>query len=111
MAYKVIILNGSPKANGCTATALDEMIRTLQEEGIETELIQIGNKEIRGCTACRYCSSHDGCVFDDIVNEQPPNLRQRMAWLLEALFITGLRTAPFSPLWTVSSTAPGFQSR
>ena len=53
MAYQVIVLNGSPKAGGCTATALDEIIRTLQEEGIETELIQIGNKEIRGCTACR----------------------------------------------------------
>ena len=69
MSYKVIVLNGSPKANGCTAEALNEIIHTLQGEGIETELIQIGNKEIRGCTACHYCSTHDGCVFDDIVNE------------------------------------------
>ena len=66
---KVIILNGSPRADQCTATALKEMIKVFDEEGIETEMIHIGNKEIRGCVACGYCSSHDGCVFNDIVNE------------------------------------------
>ena len=66
---KVIVLNGSPRADQCTATALDEVIRTLNEEGIETELIHIGNKDIRGCTGCGYCSTHGGCVFGDLVNE------------------------------------------
>ena len=66
---KVIILNGSPRADQCTATALKEMIKVFDEEGIETEMIHIGNKEIHGCVACGYCSSHDGCVFNDIVNE------------------------------------------
>ena len=66
---KVILINGSPRADQCTATALDEMIKTFHEEGVETELIHIGNKSIRGCAACGYCSSHDGCVFKDIVNE------------------------------------------
>jgi len=66
---KVIILNGSPRADQCTATALKEMIKVFDEERIETEMIHIGNKEIRGCVACGYCSSHDGCVFNDIVNE------------------------------------------
>lgn len=66
---KVILINGSPRADQCTAAALDEVIKTLNEEGVETELIHIGNKDIRGCAACGYCSTHDKCVFDDIVNE------------------------------------------
>ena len=66
---KVILINGSPRADQCTAAALREMIRVFDEEGVETELIHIGNKEIRGCTSCGYCFSHDGCVFDDEVNE------------------------------------------
>ena len=66
---KVILINGSPRADQCTATALDEMIKTFHEEGVETELIHIGNKSVRGCAACGYCSYHDGCVFNDIVNE------------------------------------------
>ena len=66
---KVILINGSPRADQCTGTALDEMIKVFNEEGVETELIHIGNKEIRGCAACGYCYTHDGCVFNDIVNE------------------------------------------
>ncbi|WP_044914763.1 flavodoxin family protein [Butyrivibrio sp. WCE2006] len=66
---KVLILNGSPKANGCTATALDEMIKIFHEEGVETEIIQVGNKDIRGCVACGYCSKNGKCVVDDLVNE------------------------------------------
>ena len=66
---KVLLLNGSPHAKGCTATALEEMIGTFEEEGIETELIQVGGKDIRGCTACRRCSELGCCVFDDLVNE------------------------------------------
>ncbi|MBQ5952630.1 MAG: flavodoxin family protein [Lachnospiraceae bacterium] len=66
---KVLIVNGSPRAQGCTATALEEMRKVFAEEGIETELIHVGNKAIRGCAACGYCSSHGKCVFDDQVNE------------------------------------------
>ena len=51
---KVLLLNGSPKANGCTATALNEMISVFKEEGIETEIIHVGNKDIRGCVSCGY---------------------------------------------------------
>ena len=68
MAYKVLLVNGSPHPNGCTARALDEAIRILHDEGIETELLQIGRETIHGCTACRYCESHDRCVYDDVVN-------------------------------------------
>lgn len=66
---KVLLINGSPNAHGCTATALEEVIRVLKEEGIETELMHIGNKSIRGCISCGKCESAGKCVFDDIVNE------------------------------------------
>ena len=71
---KVILLNGSPHANGCTATALSEMIKVFEAEGIETELIQVGNRSIRGCISCDRCSETGKCVFDDLVNEVAPKL-------------------------------------
>lgn len=73
---KVILLNGSPHLHGCTATALDEMIRVFEEEGIETELIQVGTKEIRGCIACGKCEEAGKCVFDDLVNEVAPKFEE-----------------------------------
>lgn len=69
---KVLLLNGSPRANGCTGRALEEMIRVFSEEGIETELIHVGNKDIRGCIACNTCQKRGKCVFDDLVNEIAP---------------------------------------
>ena len=66
---KVLLINGSPKANGNTAIALNEMIKVFAAEGVETELIHVGNKDIRGCTACGKCFETGKCVFDDIVNE------------------------------------------
>ena len=73
---KVILINGSPCADQCTATALDEMVKVFNEEGVETEVIHIGNKDIGGCTACGYCFDHDGCVFGDIVNEVSAKLEK-----------------------------------
>ena len=69
---KVILLNGSAHQHGCTATALDEMIKVFEAEGIETELIQVGTKAVRGCIACGKCSETGKCVFDDLVNEVAP---------------------------------------
>lgn len=66
---KVILLNGSPHANGNTYIALHEMEKTFAEEGIETEIVHIGNKNIRGCIACRSCAKTGKCVFEDEVNE------------------------------------------
>lgn len=66
---KVLLLNGSPNVNGNTARALEEMRKIFEEENIETEVIQIGSKEIRGCCACQSCYKTKQCVFDDIVNE------------------------------------------
>ena len=74
MAYKVLVLNGSPHVKGCTARALEEVIKTLNSEGVETELIQVGKEEIRGCIACGFCGKNGRCVFDDKVNETAKKL-------------------------------------
>lgn len=63
------MINGSPHANGNTALALAEMKKIFDAEGIETEVMHIGNKDIRGCIACNTCAKKGGCVFDDEVNE------------------------------------------
>lgn len=74
---KVVLLNGSPHAEGCTATALNEMIKIFQESGIETELIHVGSKSIRGCIACGQCSKLGKCVFDDdLVNQVAPKFEK-----------------------------------
>ena len=69
MGYKVLLLNGSPHARGCTARALEEMIRVFHEEGIETTLLQIGGETVRGCLSCGYCHRNGRCVVNDKVNE------------------------------------------
>ena len=66
---KVLMLNGSPRLNGNTSAALAEMENTFVAEGIETEIVQIGSQNIRGCIACGYCKNNGKCVFDDAVNE------------------------------------------
>ena len=73
---KVLMLNGSAHPWGCTATALDEMIRIFEKEGIETELIQVGTRDIRGCVSCNKCSQTGKCVFDDLVNEVAPKFEE-----------------------------------
>ena len=73
---KVLLINGSPNRNGCTYTALSEVASTLEKEGIETEIIQVGNKDIRGCIGCRRCKTTGKCVFDDIVNEITPKFQE-----------------------------------
>lgn len=69
---KVLILNGSPKINGNTMTAVNEMIKVFDAEGVDSEVIQVGNKDVRGCISCGTCSEKGKCVFDDIVNEIAP---------------------------------------
>jgi multimeric flavodoxin WrbA len=66
---KVLMLNGSPRVNGNTAIALQEMEKIFQQEGIETEIIHVGNQPIRGCIACGSCMKTGQCVFSDLVNE------------------------------------------
>lgn len=66
---KVLMINGSPHKEGNTYIALHEMEKIFQQENIETEIIHIGNKDIRGCIACNSCKENGRCVFNDIVNE------------------------------------------
>ena len=65
---KVLIINGSPHKGGNTSVALGELAAALEKEGIETETVQIGSRDIRGCIACNRCSTLGQCVFDDDVN-------------------------------------------
>lgn len=69
---KVLMLNGSPHSDGNTYTALREMEHTFTETGVETEIVHVGNKAIRGCIACYTCMEKGRCVFDDMVNEIAP---------------------------------------
>lgn len=73
---KVLIINGSPRANGNTSVALEEMKKIFDAEGIETEAVQVGNKNVRGCVACGRCAELGKCVFDDIVNELAPKFEE-----------------------------------
>ncbi len=69
---KVLMINGSPRADGNTSIALKEMGQVFAAQGVETETIQIGNQAIRGCIACGTCAQKGKCVFDDMVNETAP---------------------------------------
>lgn len=73
---KVLIVNGSPHLNGCTDRALREVEKTLNDNGVETERINIGNKDIRGCIGCNFCREHGRCVFNDAVNETAPKFAE-----------------------------------
>ncbi len=73
---KVLIIDGSPREKGNTYIAINEMTKAFDDEGIETEVVKVGNKAVRGCMACEYCGSHEGCVFDDVVNELAKKLEE-----------------------------------
>ena len=73
---KALLINGSPHANGCTFTALNIVAEELQKNGIETEIVHIGSKDIRGCIACGKCAELGRCVFNDMVNEVAPKFEQ-----------------------------------
>lgn len=73
---KTLLINGSPHANGCTFTALNIVAEELRKNGIDTEIVHIGNKDIRGCIACGKCAELGRCVFNDMVNEVAPKFEQ-----------------------------------
>lgn len=66
---KVLLVNGSPNKKGCTNRALEEVAKTLEENGVEAEIFHIGNKPFGGCIACNYCKTNGECYMKDIVNE------------------------------------------
>ena len=71
---KVLLINGSPDSKGCIHMALTLAAEVLNAEGIETEEILVGNKDVRGCINCHRCRQTGKCVFDDIVNQTAPKL-------------------------------------
>ncbi|MCM1067603.1 MAG: flavodoxin family protein [Muribaculaceae bacterium] len=71
---KVLLINGSPHTQGCTARALTEIETILKAEGVDVERIDVGTKDIRGCIGCNFCREHGRCVFNDKVNETAPLL-------------------------------------
>lgn len=73
---KVLMINGSPRADGNTGIALKEMEQVFSQEGIEVETVQVGNQAVRGCMACGYCGKNGKCVFDDVVNELAPKFEE-----------------------------------
>ncbi|MDD6806914.1 MAG: flavodoxin family protein [Oscillospiraceae bacterium] len=73
---KVLLINGSPKSNGCTYTGLKEVAKALKENNIETEIFHIGKEPISGCMACGACKKLGKCVIDDKVNELTSRLDQ-----------------------------------
>lgn len=71
---KVLAINGSPRVDGNTNLALNEMKQVFDAEGIDFELVQLGTQAVHGCIACNRCATAGKCVFDDIVNELAPKL-------------------------------------
>lgn len=79
---KALIINGSPYVNGCTKRALKEVADILETQGVEVNWIEVGNKDVRGCIGCYYCSTHHKCVFNDIVNESAPLFEEADALII-----------------------------
>lgn len=73
---KILVINGSPHLEGCTDRALREVEKTLADNGLEVERVNIGNKDIRGCIGCNFCREHGRCVFNDLVNETAPKFAE-----------------------------------
>lgn len=72
---KVLMINGSPHKDGNTSIALEEMRKIFEAEGVETEIVRVGNQNVRGCIACGRCGELGKCVFDDVVNELAPKFQ------------------------------------
>ncbi len=113
---KVLLINGSPKANGCIWRALKEVQDTLSAEGVDSEIIHIGNQDIRGCIACMKCRETGKCVFDDLVNKIAPKFEEADGLVIGSPVYFGSANAtaiafmdrlfystPFSKAWKVGA--------
>ena len=72
---KVLIINGSPRLNGNSQVLISNMVKVFNEYNVDVDVVEIGNKDVRGCIACGHCHENNGCVFNDIVNETAPKLK------------------------------------
>ena len=104
---KVLLINGSPRKNGNTFTALSEIANTLKTEGIESEIVWIGNKPVRGCIACGTCKTKGNgrCIFDDdVCNSISAKFAESDGLSLVHRSIMASRTVLFSPSCSVRSS-------
>lgn len=113
---KVIAINGSPRVNGNTGAALKVMTDELERQGIETETIQVGNRNIHGCTACGVCSTSEGrrCMFsDDCCNEVTQKMRDADGFILGAPTYYGGMPGPMKSFLdrALFSTSTGFRGK
>lgn len=112
---KVLLINGSPNAHGCTFTALMEITKELDKNGIDHELVQIGKKAIRGCTACFTCAKTGTghCVFDDdLVNGVIDKIREADALIVGSpVYYAGISGQVKSLLDRVFFAGSGFQNK
>lgn len=73
---KVLIINGSPRNNGNSSILINELTKTFDRYNVRCEIVEVGNKDVRGCMACLYCKKNGKCVYDDIVNETAPKFME-----------------------------------
>ena len=107
---KVLMLNGSAHTHGNTYIALEEIGKTLKEEGIDYEIFQMGGKPVRDCIGCGQCTEK-GCVFDDdAVNEFVAKAKEADGFVLVHLSIMHIQAEEYSLSLTESSTAAGVTS-
>jgi hypothetical protein len=99
MRTKVLLVNGSPHKEGCTYTALTEVAKTLNEEGIDTEIFWIGIKPLAGCIACKKCAKTGRCAFDDHVNDFLDIAKMLMALFLGLRCIMLQQVVRLHPSW------------
>lgn len=117
---KVLLLNGSAHEEGCTFTALSEIASSLNKEGIETEIFQLGNPALKDCSGCGACKKIGKCVIDDVVNEFVEKAREcdgfifgtpvyyahpsgRILSFLDRAFYSGKTAFQFKPACAISS--------
>ena len=73
---KVLIINGSPRIDGNSSILINEMVKEFSKENVNCDIINLSNKDVRGCISCYYCKSHEGCAFNDIVNEAAKKFKE-----------------------------------
>ena len=100
---KVLLVNGSSRNNGCTNEALKEVARALSEEGIETEMVFIGNEALPDCIACRKCRETGRCVFNDAVNEFVEKAKSADGFVFGSPVYSGGKHFAFKPAAAVLS--------
>ena len=108
---KVVLLNGSPHKDGCTYTALSEAARVLEDQGIDTEILQLGTRPVRGCIACGACSKTGRCTFDDdVANLWIDKIKEADGLIAGHRYTMPDRTVHSAQFLTVSFMLPAVRS-